>query len=244
MSRIPLPYHPFCHHRSKPSHLSSGRSQLAPNWSPCPCQQHAGHSDTWDGSPFHFVKVHILTGTSRPCATLLTPLAHSHTSFHCSPSRPLLSPSPPFLREEVSSSFMALSFLHPVPIRYHPFFWYPPFLFFLCPLFFFFFFSHKACRILVPQPGVETRPLAMRVQSPNHWTTRKFPRHHSWLAPPLESHLLDEAFPATLFKFNIPLTPTFHRSFPWWLFSAEYVSLPNMVYAAVFFVLSLFHPIT
>ena len=29
-----------------------------------------------------------------------------------------------------------------------------------------------ACRILVPQPGIEPTPLAVRVQSPNHWTTR------------------------------------------------------------------------
>ena len=32
-----------------------------------------------------------------------------------------------------------------------------------------------ACGILVPQPGIEPVPLAVEVQSPNHWTTRKFP---------------------------------------------------------------------
>ena len=32
-----------------------------------------------------------------------------------------------------------------------------------------------ACRILVPQPGIEPRPLAVRACSPNHWTTREFP---------------------------------------------------------------------
>ena len=31
--------------------------------------------------------------------------------------------------------------------------------------------------ILVPQPGFESRPSAMRVWSPNHWTTREFPCH-------------------------------------------------------------------
>ena len=31
--------------------------------------------------------------------------------------------------------------------------------------------------ILVPRPGFESRPSAMRVWSPNHWTTREFPCH-------------------------------------------------------------------
>ena len=32
-----------------------------------------------------------------------------------------------------------------------------------------------ACGILVPQPGIEPRPLAVRVRSPNYWTAREFP---------------------------------------------------------------------
>ena len=43
---------------------------------------------------------------------------------------------------------------------------------------FFFFFSwpcHVAFRTLVLQPGIKPRPLAVRLWSPNHWTTRKFP---------------------------------------------------------------------
>ena len=32
-----------------------------------------------------------------------------------------------------------------------------------------------ACRILVPQPGIEPRPLAVKAWSPNHWTAREFP---------------------------------------------------------------------
>ena len=32
-----------------------------------------------------------------------------------------------------------------------------------------------ACRILVPQPGIESGPLAVKTQSPNHWTSRGFP---------------------------------------------------------------------
>ena len=42
--------------------------------------------------------------------------------------------------------------------------------------FYFFFWSHcTACRILVPRPGIEPRPTAVKVLSPNHWTTREFP---------------------------------------------------------------------
>ena len=30
--------------------------------------------------------------------------------------------------------------------------------------------------ILVPRPGIEPRPPAVEAQSPNHWTTREFPK--------------------------------------------------------------------
>ena len=42
-------------------------------------------------------------------------------------------------------------------------------------LFFFFLAAQCACGILVPQPGIEPRPSAMKAQSPNHWTTGDFP---------------------------------------------------------------------
>ena len=32
-----------------------------------------------------------------------------------------------------------------------------------------------ACGILVPQPGMEPRPMAVKAGSPNHWTAREFP---------------------------------------------------------------------
>ena len=48
---------------------------------------------------------------------------------------------------------------------------YSPFCF-LFACFVFFLLHHTACRILAPQPGFESGPSAMRVQSPNHWTTR------------------------------------------------------------------------
>ena len=38
----------------------------------------------------------------------------------------------------------------------------------------FFFFSAAPHRILVPRPGIEPLPLAVKVQSPNRWTTREF----------------------------------------------------------------------
>ena len=38
----------------------------------------------------------------------------------------------------------------------------------------FFWLCHAACRILVPQPGIETEALAMKVPSPNHRTTGNF----------------------------------------------------------------------
>ena len=44
-----------------------------------------------------------------------------------------------------------------------------------CSLTFFCFGHHVACGILVPQPGTEPRPSAVRTRSPNHWTAREFP---------------------------------------------------------------------
>ena len=39
-----------------------------------------------------------------------------------------------------------------------------------------FFWPHlAACGILVPQPEIEPRTLAVKVPSPNHWTAREFP---------------------------------------------------------------------
>ena len=39
--------------------------------------------------------------------------------------------------------------------------------------------EHRAvCGIVVPQPGIEPRPLSVKAWSPNHWTIREFPRKH------------------------------------------------------------------
>ena len=60
-------------------------------------------------------------------------------------------------------------------------FWYPPtptsstsrYSFFLT---FFFWLHHAACGILVPPPGIEPGPSAVKALSPNHWTAREFPQ--------------------------------------------------------------------
>ena len=42
---------------------------------------------------------------------------------------------------------------------------------------YYFWPCHVACRILFPPSGTEPRPLAVRAQSPNHWTAREFPHN-------------------------------------------------------------------
>ena len=39
----------------------------------------------------------------------------------------------------------------------------------------FFWLCHLTCGISIPWPRIESRPSAMRVLSPNHWTAREFP---------------------------------------------------------------------
>ena len=39
----------------------------------------------------------------------------------------------------------------------------------------FFGLHHRACGILIPQPGIKPMPSTVKAQSPNHWTARKFP---------------------------------------------------------------------
>ena len=54
-------------------------------------------------------------------------------------------------------------------------------IFIIIDQFFCLFFSwprHVACRILAPWPGIEAKSSAVKVPSPNHWTTREFPAVH------------------------------------------------------------------
>ena len=52
-----------------------------------------------------------------------------------------------------------------------------------CSLSLFFFWLHcTAWGILVPLLGIEPAPLAVKAQSPNHWTAREFPQDGCSLA--------------------------------------------------------------
>ena len=55
-------------------------------------------------------------------------------------------------------------------------------LFIYIYIYFFFFFlaTLVACGILLPQPGIESGPSAVKAWSPNHWTTREFPKGRSF----------------------------------------------------------------
>ena len=56
-----------------------------------------------------------------------------------------------------------------------------PFLDLVTKIFFFFFFwlhrDTEACRILVPWPGAEPRPLAMKAPNRNHWTAKEVSKY-------------------------------------------------------------------
>ena len=56
-------------------------------------------------------------------------------------------------------------------------------------IFFFFWPYHKACGILVPQPGIDPRPSPVKARSPNHWTTGEFPKLHRFSFNPHTSLL-------------------------------------------------------
>ena len=47
--------------------------------------------------------------------------------------------------------------------------------------------SHVACGISVLFSGIEPRPLAVKVQSPNHWTAREVPKIDYFLIAVLDS---------------------------------------------------------
>src|SRR5574337_1193196 len=55
------------------------------------------------------------------------------------------------------------------------------------------------CGILVPPPGIESGPSAVKPQSPNHWMTREFPgfcfkeKLYNWTQDPLWEMLINFA---------------------------------------------------
>ena len=57
---------------------------------------------------------------------------------------------------------------------------------------FVFWLRRAACGTLVPWPGVEPGPMAVKAPSPNHWTTREFPQILFWL---LISHRIKSRVP-------------------------------------------------
>ena len=46
---------------------------------------------------------------------------------------------------------------------------------FIISIFFCVWWYQLACRVLVPQPGIEPKSPTVEVQSLNHWTIREFP---------------------------------------------------------------------
>ena len=58
---------------------------------------------------------------------------------------------------------------------HHPLYLEILFFFFSFPNCFLSFLPHyMACGILVPQPGIEPRPMAVKAWNPNHWTAMEF----------------------------------------------------------------------
>ena len=86
---------------------------------------------------------------------------------------------------------------------------------------FFVFFGCGACGILVPQPGIKPGPSAVKAQSPNHWTTREFPKivNCNPLSPRNDLHLLKDLVKSLccLSKKNVSflhLLPCFKKTHP------------------------------
>ena len=53
--------------------------------------------------------------------------------------------------------------------------WWRYFTFFCFSFLIFVWLQYMVCRILVPWLGIEPRPLTVKAQSLNHWTTKEFP---------------------------------------------------------------------
>ena len=81
---------------------------------------------------------------------------------------------------------------------------------------------HVACGILVPQPGIEPVPLAMKAWSSNHWTAREFPSLTLWVKRHLYNILLLDLSTAPTF-WNPSLHKGFIFSWPSLLFSQSYL---------------------
>ena len=60
--------------------------------------------------------------------------------------------------------------------------------------YFFFWLHHTTCGILVPRPGIDSGPSAVKAQSPSHWTAREFPERLNIIRMPV--------FPNLIYRFN------------------------------------------
>ena len=77
----------------------------------------------------------------------------------------------------------------------------------------FFWLQYVVCGILVSQPGIKSRSIAVEMPSPNHWTTREFPitthfktqRINRKFYPLL--NLLPMFYPIALIKCHCPRDP-------------------------------------
>ena len=89
----------------------------------------------------------------------------------------------------------------------------------------FYFFCSAAYGVLVPRLGIEPGPLAVRAQSPNHWTARGLPRFSPSLSSVilndiLHSHILSRGLQAGLgltisfWGFSLGLRETLEASHP------------------------------
>ena len=110
------------------------------------------------------------------------------------------------------------------------------------PYSFFFQLRHRACGILVPQPGIEPAPPAVEAQSLNHWTAREVLGHltQSLHFSGEESNKAD--FPKDMQRVTAGLGLRLRSPLPWsgtsaatpgWLLSVELTSLKKMTSAPV-----------
>ena len=73
-------------------------------------------------------------------------------------------------------------------------------------VFFFFLSRYAACRIVVFQPGIEPRPPTTgKAPSPNHWTTREFPKAACFLDHPgiPKGCMFSDRNPCSFFIFSL-----------------------------------------
>ena len=74
------------------------------------------------------------------------------------------------------------------------------------------FLGRAACGILVPQPGIEPGPSAVKAPSPNHWTAREFPPRVV-----LKTELI-RVYTRRMWMYLMPLINNKMINFMWYIF--------------------------